>query len=68
MGNKQVWENNLEFAQLIDEILADKDHYSHDALCDFLAMIATYLRQTGHDLERYDRLLQTYLEAILRLP
>ena len=68
MQKKQIWENNLEFAQVIDEILADKEHYSHGALCDFLAMIAIYLRQSGHELEKYDRRLQTYLEAMLRLP
>ena len=66
--DKHIWENNLEFAQVIDEILADKHLYSHDALCDFLANIATYLRQTGHELERYDRRLQVYLEAMLKLP
>lgn len=66
--DKHIWENNLEFAQVIDEILADKHLYSHDALCDFLANIATYLRQTGHELEKYDRRLQVYLEAILKLP
>jgi hypothetical protein len=33
-----------------------------------LANIATYLRQTGHELEKYDRRLQVYLEAILKLP
>ena len=60
MQKKQIWENNLEFAQVIDEILADKEHYSHGALCDFLA--------SGHELEKYDRWLQIYLEALLRLP
>ena len=65
---KQIWENNLEFAQVLDEILANKHNYSHEALCDCLKNVIIYLRQTGHELERYDRYMQTTLEMLHRLP
>lgn len=68
MDKKQIWENNLEFAQVLDDIIAEKHKYSHDALCDLIKMIATYLRSTGHELEQYDRSLKQYLEFILNMP
>ena len=67
-NRKQIWENNLEFAQLLDEIVANKHKYSHDALCDLIKNVALYMRQTGHELEEYDKKLQFYIGQLSRLP
>lgn len=69
MQKKQkIWEENLSFAAMLDGIMEEKYKYSHEALCDLIESIIKYLRVTGHELERYDRDIEVYLERLLRLP
>lgn len=66
--DKQIWEYNLEIAQQIDDILANKYLYSHDTLCCVLEAVRGYLRESGHQLERYDRNIQIYKDILFKLP
>ena len=66
--DKQIWEYNLEIAQQIDDILANKYLYSHDALCCILNDIKIFMRESGHQLERYDRNIQIYKDILFKLP
>ena len=66
--DKQIWEYNLEIAQEIDDILANKYLYSHDALCCILNNIKMFMRESGHQLERYDRYIQIHKDILFKLP
>ena len=65
---KKIWEDNLELAQILDDIIANKNLYSHDSLCSVLEEIKIFLRRTGHELEKYDRNIQKYKDILFKLP
>lgn len=65
---KQIWEQNLEYAAVIEEILQNKIPYSYESLESLLEDVVKYLRITGHRLEKYDRLLKTYGELFTKMP
>lgn len=65
---KQIWEQNLEYATVIEEILQSKTPYPYESLECLLRNVVKYLRITGHKLEKYDRLLKTYGELFTKMP
>lgn len=65
---KQIWEQNFEYATVIEEILQNKIPYSYESLESLLEDVVKYLRITGYRLEKYDRLLKTYGELFTKMP
>ena len=65
---RQIWEQNLEYAAVIEEILQNKIPYSYESLESLLGDVVKYLRITGYRLEKYDRLLKTYRELFTKMP
>lgn len=65
---KQIWEQNFEYATVIEEILQNKIPYSYESLESLLEDVVKYLRITGYRLEKYDKLLKTYGELFTKMP
>lgn len=65
---RQIWEQNLEYAAVIEEILQSKIPYSYESLESLLGDVVKYLRITGHKLENYDRKLKIYGELFTKMP
>ena len=64
----QIWEDNFILATELDDIIENSHLYSRESLFEILKIVISYLRKTGHELERYDRFIEIYKDILFRLP
>ena len=55
MKGESIWQNNLEYAELIEKICKENYKYSHETLISLLKNTAEYLRVTGKRLEEIEK-------------